>query len=670
MGIAIHPGDIIAGVVYFLLLIAIGITFRSFSSDINDYLRAGCRGTWWLVGVATFMASFSAMTFVAIAGQSFVAGWSPMLITMVVVLSSIAHGLYFGPKFRQLRVTSNGDVMRSRFGIVSEQFVAYYGTITGMLSASLALVGTATFVSAVFGIPLWLLIICVGVAITIYSSCSGSWGILAAEFVQASVLVPVTISVTVLCLIEIGGFGKMFDMIEAQNLTADFALIKSHDHVYSTPVPLTPGLFTWSWLFGLVYLTTVNCTSLGAKYINVKDGKEARKTAFFVAIMMFFGACIWYIPPVIARLLYFDHVMAADIPNKADAAYAIVCQQVLPPGLVGLMAVSILAATMSSLDGSYNMVSALIVRNIYPPLAGLLHLPKLDDPKKQLIFGRCVNAFYGTILIILGLAFAFSNMKGGLYGYMLIVMALVGFPSAVPLMMAMFVRKAPSWAYFVSLGFGLVGSSFCFFMPQVAKSGAHILNWAWLVALAAGMLIALITAAGRAKPKTIVIAGVSAFLLVLLEVFLIDHFALKSDAFFYQVDIRVLWQHQLFIIGGMGMLGWLLSTLFWKNCTPEYQAKVIGFYDRMNHPVDFATEVGVGNDFRQFKMVGTFVIITGVLVSLLLIIPNQARGRITIGCISTFILILGTSLYLLGLRAFRRHEEQERARKEKLDAKL
>lgn len=63
----VHPCELIAAAVYMGLLISIGIAFRSFSSDINDYLRAGCRGTWWLVGGSTFMASFTAMTFVAIA---------------------------------------------------------------------------------------------------------------------------------------------------------------------------------------------------------------------------------------------------------------------------------------------------------------------------------------------------------------------------------------------------------------------------------------------------------------------------------------------------------------------------------------------------------------------------------------------------------------------------
>ena len=79
----------------------------------------------------------------------------------------------------------------------------------------------------------------------------------------------------------------------------------------------------------------------------------------------------------------------------------------------------------------------------------------------------------------------------------------------------------------------------------------------------------------------------------------------------------------------------------------------------MNKPVDFAKEVGTGNDFRQFKMVGLFVMIAGGLLLLLLLAPNPLRGRITILIIAIFVLTLGFLLYRLGVRAFKKMETKE-----------
>ena len=593
--LSLHISEIITAIVYFGLLISIGITFRSFSSDADDYLRAGCRGTWWLVGASTFMASFTAMTFVAISGQAFVAGWSVLLITFTGCLGPFLHAAYFAPKYRQLRVVSGGDVMVTRFGRAAEQFVSYYWIISGMFGASLALVGTATFVSTVFGLRLDLLIIGVGLVITVYSSCSGTWGVLATDFVQGSVLVPVSIAVTVLALLEVGGVTNMFDMINQQGLSEDFALLKPAGYVYKTPVKIAEGLFTPGWLCGLLFLQIAGSTSLGARYISVKDGKEARKAALFVGIMLLFGALIWYIPPVVGRLIYYNDIMAVKgIPNVADAAYAVVSSKLLPTGLIGLMAMAILAATMSSLDSSFNGIAALVVRNIYPPLAAALKVKEVTDPKKLLIMSRCVNAIYGSILVILGLCFTKFGMKDGLYSYMLIMMALIGFPSVIPMFMAMFVRKTPAWSYFLSMGMGIIGSSFCFFAPKINPS------------------------------------------------------------------IKILWHEQLFLIGALGIAGWLLSAFFWKRCSPEYRARVEEFYARMNRPVDFAKEVGTGNDFRQFKMVGLFVMIAGGLLMFLLLVPNPLRGRMTILTIALFVLLLGFLLYRLGVRSFKKINEAKR----------
>ena len=79
----------------------------------------------------------------------------------------------------------------------------------------------------------------------------------------------------------------------------------------------------------------------------------------------------------------------------------------------------------------------------------------------------------------------------------------------------------------------------------------------------------------------------------------------------------------------------------------------------MNRPVDFEKEVGTANDFRQFKMVGFFVMLAGGLLMFLLLVPNPLRGRITIFIIAFFVLTLGFLLRRLGVRAFRKHAEQQ-----------
>jgi hypothetical protein len=48
---------------YLVVMVLLGIAFKRFTRDANDFVRSGCRATWWLVGSSSYMAAFSAWTF-------------------------------------------------------------------------------------------------------------------------------------------------------------------------------------------------------------------------------------------------------------------------------------------------------------------------------------------------------------------------------------------------------------------------------------------------------------------------------------------------------------------------------------------------------------------------------------------------------------------------------
>ena len=50
---------VIAG--YFAMLIGIGFIMKKLNSNVSDYFRSGCRGSWYLVGASAFMAALSSV---------------------------------------------------------------------------------------------------------------------------------------------------------------------------------------------------------------------------------------------------------------------------------------------------------------------------------------------------------------------------------------------------------------------------------------------------------------------------------------------------------------------------------------------------------------------------------------------------------------------------------
>lgn len=100
------------------------------------------------------------------------------------------------------------------------------------------------------------------------------------------------------------------------------------------------------------------------------------------------------------------------------------------------------------------------------------------------------------------------------------------------------------------------------------------------------------------------------------------------------------------------MVGWLVSMPFWKTSSAASRERIEEFYHVMHTSVDFRREVGEGNDLRQLKLVGIYVVITGLLMSLLMLIPNPVEGRILIGIISLIIVLLGLLMWFMGVRSF------------------
>jgi uncharacterized sodium:solute symporter family permease YidK len=126
--------------------------------------------------------------------------------------------------------------------------------------------------------------------------------------------------------------------------------------------------------------------------------------------------------------------------------------QLLPTGLVGLMVVAMLAATMSSMDSSLNKNSAIFTRDI---VKGLFF--KNITERAQFFVGQLFTLFSGTIVILLALYFSVAQGKG-IFTMMMKIGGLVAIPRLVPMLWGIFIKSSPQWAALISLGCALAMS--------------------------------------------------------------------------------------------------------------------------------------------------------------------------------------------------------------------
>jgi len=208
----------------------------------------------------------------------------------------------------------------------------------------------------------------------------------------------------------------------------------------------------------LFVLVAYNSMGSALKYFACKDGREARKAAALAGILMLFGAILWFIPPIVARL-QFSHLVesgniAQNISQPAEASYAIISLQLLPRGLVGLVVVAMFSATITSLDTQLNSCAAMMTQDVYKPY---IH-PRASE-REMLWVGQIVTIGVGVLIIIFSLHMARQTGRG-LFDYMLKFGSLFGTPTIVPMFMAFFLRKTPPWSALVSICYAAIFSLF------------------------------------------------------------------------------------------------------------------------------------------------------------------------------------------------------------------
>ncbi|MBP7141962.1 MAG: hypothetical protein KBA71_08645 [Opitutaceae bacterium] len=573
------PYDYAVLAFYFAYMVAISWVFRRFVTNVSDYFRGGGKAVWWMVGGSAFMMAFSAWTFTGAASKAYTDGWPITAIYVANAIGFFLNALYFAPRFRQLRVITSVEAIRQRFGRASEQVFMWLQIPLSTLQSAIHLNALGVFFSAVFGLDLVGTMVVIGLVVLVIALLGGSWAVLAGDFIQVLILMPVCLAVTVLALARVAGLDGFVARLPAAHL--DFSQIFTKE-------------FLGLWCLAMIFkqITSTNNLFEASRYLAVKDSRHARWAGFLGAFLFLVGIAIWFIPPMAARILWPSlHGLFPSLQNPEEASFIAISQEVMPVGMMGLLVSGIFAATMSSMDAGLNKNAGIFIKNFYQPYMK----PQADEPH-MLRVGRWTTIALGIIVIIV--AVRMTELKGlGLFLMMQRVSILVGVPVTVPLLLGFLVKNTPPWSAWSTVIVGFLGSLFVssFFTPEW---GASLLG-----------LEAPLDAASR-------------------------EYWIQGFQFFANVILASAW--------------FLGTKLFWNQTSATFKTEILTFFTRMNTPIDFEKEEGVGaaNDGRQQSAVGWLTLAYAAFVLLLAFIPNPPLGRLAfVGC-GLLVALVGLALVL------------------------
>jgi Na+/proline symporter len=287
-----------------------------------------------------------------------------------------------------------------------------------------------------------------------------------------------TVLVAWLSLRLAGGFEGLVASLKAQDLERMLSVVDTR-----------PGAQCNSWwaiaMFAFV-MVSYNSVTASVKYFTCKDGREARRAAALAAVLMFVGAFLWFVPPIVARLHFAEALEALkaanpEIKNVAETSYALVAMKLLPAGMTGMIVVAMFAATMSSLSPSLNQTAAVFTQDVYKQL----FRPWAKD-REVFVFGQVISVVVGLLIIASALYFASFGSQKGLFHYMLKLGSIFGTPTVVPMFLALFLRRTPPWSALAAI----IGAA-----PVSIYSLVYEVRYEWTVLgiLAAGTVTFLLT---------------------------------------------------------------------------------------------------------------------------------------------------------------------------------
>lgn len=586
--------DYIVVVFYLGFMFLIGPLYKSFSKSASDFFRGGGGMLWWVVGSSTFMSTFSAWSFTGGAAKAYETGSFFLLLFACNIIGYAFTYFFTAAKFRQMRVVTAIEAIRKRFGNTNEQVFAWLPIFSNLVLGGIYLYTISIFMYGVFGVNITLLIIVLGSVVFLMTLFGGSWAATAGDFVQMLIVLSITLVMAFLTLKHpsIGGFSGLLEKIPLEH--TDWSLFDR---------PWVVILFAVTLLINQLVQNNSMTTTGGAKYVFVKNGRDAKKSTLISIVGYFVLAPIWMIPAVAAT--YFHPDLATEFPllnNPNEAAYVAMAQTLLPAGLLGLLVCAIFAATLTTINTFLNVSSGAFVRNFYIRI-----VDKDATESKQILVGR-VFIFINGILMIL-MAIYFQGLKATpLFDLVLIAAASIGIPSTIPLFFGIFIKKTPAWSAWSTMLFGFV-------------------------------------------------------LAIILRIILTEDFI--SSLFSPAIGFTAQEIGDLNIAITTGVLflvctGWYFtSILFYRKEAVAYEKQVDAFFIEMNTPIVMEEEHQEEheNDSRQYTVLGRLCLLYGAFVMLLNFIPNTWESRIYISICGMLILLSGFLLKRIGTKLKKKNKE-------------
>ena len=399
---------------YFIFSLAIGIwASKQAGKDTKSFFLAGQNMPWWLLGISMVATTFSTDTpnlVTDLVRQDGVSGnwsWWAFLLTGMLTVFIYARlwrrsGVLTDIEFYELRYHGKAAAFLRGFRAL------YLGLVFNVLVMGTVSLAAVKFGEIVLGLPGWLTLSIACSITLIYSTMGGLKAVIITDFVQFTLAMIGSIwgMFYILGLPEIGGLSNLVshvNVVEKISLFPDL----SDPNVW-VPVLLVPLAVQW-WASYYPGSEPGGGGYIAQRMFSAKDEKNAVGATFLFNIAHYALRPWPWILIALSSLIIFPELsdIQKAFPNLPadklghDVAYPAMLT-LLPSGLLGLVAASLIAAFMSTMSTQLNLGASYLVNDFYKRF-----INKTANERQLVAAGRLFSI--ASIIMGAGLGLSLTN---------------------------------------------------------------------------------------------------------------------------------------------------------------------------------------------------------------------------------------------------------------------
>src|SRR5690348_5148564 len=369
--LGLHPVDWAIIAIYFIATLGLGFYLKRFSGTGEDFFLAGRQMTAWVAGLAFLAANLSSLELMGWAASAYEYG---IIATHWYWIGAVPAMLFLGvvmmPFYYISKTHSVPGYLQLRYGEPTRMLSAICFAAMTVLVSGVNMYAMALVMKIMLGWNISFSIWISALTVAIYVALGGLRSAIFNEVLQFVMIWAGAIVISMLGLVEVGGWSGLVAKIQAQFPGQDYT------HLWAGLGSFTTNPMGVHWtgiVFGLGLISSFGYWTTDFLVVQrVLSAKDLRSAQMAPIIAAGFKFCVPFIVilPGLLGLVVLPHLVGA---NQAATTGAYTYNEVLPlllarycgPGLLGLGITALIAGFMSGMAGNVSAFATVWTYDIY-----------------------------------------------------------------------------------------------------------------------------------------------------------------------------------------------------------------------------------------------------------------------------------------------------------------